>query len=94
MLGMGGIFVEVLKDVSFRICPIAEEDAQEMVRELRSYPILSGARGKKPVNQRALVSTLMKVSRLLLKENPKEFDINPLMADDKGCIAVDMRILR
>ena len=94
MLGMGGIFVEVMKDVTFRVCPITEEDARSMVRELRSYPILAGARGKKPVNERELVSTLMKVSHLLEKENPREFDINPLIADSQGCVAVDMRIIK
>ncbi|MCX8175158.1 MAG: acetate--CoA ligase family protein [Candidatus Micrarchaeota archaeon] len=94
MLGMGGIFVEVMRDVAFRICPIGEQDAQEMIHELRAYPILAGARGRKPVNERALVATLLSVSRLLLSEDPKEFDINPLLADDKGCVAVDVRMLR
>ena len=94
MLGMGGIFVEVMKDVTFRVCPITEEDARLMVRELHSYPILAGARGRKPINERELVSTLMKVSRLLEKEGPKEFDINPLIADSQGCTAVDMRIIK
>lgn len=93
MIGMGGIFVEVLKDVSFRVCPITREDAQEMIEELRSYPILAGARGRKPINMNALISTLVRVSELLQEENPAEFDINPLMADDNGCTAVDMRIL-
>jgi len=94
MLGMGGIFVEVFKDVTFRVCPIDERDAMEMISELKVYPILAGARGRKPVNRKELVSTLLKVSKLLQKEDPKEFDLNPLMADEKGCIAVDMRILR
>lgn len=94
MLGTGGIFVEVFRDVTFRVCPITEEDAGQMVRELRSYPILAGARGREKVNERALVSTLMKVSDLLLEEDPKEFDINPLIADSVGCTAVDMRIIK
>ncbi|MFA5930107.1 MAG: acetate--CoA ligase family protein [Candidatus Micrarchaeia archaeon] len=94
MLGMGGIFVEVMRDVSFRVCPITRKDAEEMVCELRAYPILAGARGRKPVNKAALVDALVKVSQLLQKENPSEFDINPLMADEKGCVAVDMRILK
>ena len=55
MLGLGGIFVEVFRDVSFRVCPITPEDAREMVHELRAYPILAGARGRKPINQPALV---------------------------------------
>jgi acetyl-CoA synthetase (ADP-forming) len=93
MLGMGGIFVEVMKDVTFRVCPITKADALEMINELKAYPILAGARGRKPANMDALAATLVKVSNLLLKENPREFDINPLMADEKGCTAVDMRIL-
>jgi len=94
MLGMGGIFVEVMRDVVFRVCPITRKDAEEMICELRAYPILAGARGRKPVSKPALVNALVKVSQLLQKENPAEFDINPLMADENGCIAVDMRILR
>ena len=94
MLGMGGIFVEVMRDVVFRVCPITKKDAEEMICELRAYPILAGARGRKPVNKAALVDALVKVSCLLQKENPAEFDINPLMADEKGCVAVDMRILK
>jgi acyl-CoA synthetase (NDP forming) len=94
MLGMGGIFVEVFKDVSFRICPLSKQDAQEMVHELKSYPILAGARGRKPIDKRALVSTLLKVSQLLVDENPAEFDINPLIAGPEGCTAVDVRVIR
>jgi acetyl-CoA synthetase (ADP-forming) len=94
MLGMGGIFVEVMHDVTFRVCPITRQDAEQMIGELRAYPILAGARGRKIVNRKALVETLLKVSRLLFEEDPKEFDINPLMADEKGCVAVDMRILK
>ena len=94
MLGMGGIFVEVYKDVTFRVCPIGKEDALQMISELRACPILEGARGRKPISMPALVSALLSVSNLLLKEDPAEFDINPIMADEKGCVAVDMRILR
>ena len=94
MLGMGGIFVEVMRDVVFRVCPITRKDAEEMVHELKAYPMLDGARGRKKVNQKALVSALVQVSKLLQKENPAEFDINPLMADENGCVAVDMRISR
>ncbi len=94
MLGMGGIFVEVYKDVTFRVCPITKDDALGMISELRSSPILEGARGRKPIDKAALVGALLSVSSLLLKEDPAEFDINPLMADEKGCVAVDMRMLR
>ncbi len=94
MLGLGGVFVEVFRDVSFRVCPITKEDASDMIRELRAYPILAGARGRKPINLSALALTLVKVSNLLQKEDPAEFDINPLMADERGCTAVDMRMLK
>jgi len=93
MLGMGGIFVEIYRDVSFRVCPITAGDAMEMISELRSRPMLEGARGRKPVSKGALVKALLSVSRLLQNENPAEFDINPLMAYENGCMAVDMRIV-
>ena len=94
MLGMGGIFVEVMRDVVFRVCPITVKDAREMINELRAYPILAGARGRKKVNMHELAITLVRASRLLESEDPAEFDINPLMADEKGCVAVDMRLLK
>lgn len=94
MVGLGGIFVEVFRDVSFRVCPITKEDALGMLRELKAYPILAGARGRKPVNEPAIASVMVKVSELLLKEDPAEFDINPLIADEFGCTAVDVRLLR
>ena len=94
MLGMGGIFVEVLRDVTFRVCPIQKSDALEMIGELRSRAILEGARGRKPIDKNSLAATLVKISQLLEKENPSEFDINPLLCDEKGCIAVDVRILK
>jgi acetyl-CoA synthetase (ADP-forming) len=94
MLGMGGIYVEVLRDFTFRVCPITRQDAEEMIFELRGHPILEGARGRKPVDKKALVGAMLAVSKLLLKEDPREFDINPLMASDRVCLAVDMRLLR
>jgi acetyl-CoA synthetase (ADP-forming) len=94
LFGMGGIFVEVFKDVSMRICPIAPEDAAEMIREIKAYPILAGARGTKPVDEEALIELLVKTSRLLVKENPKELDFNPVIADSEGYDIVDVRIIR
>jgi len=94
MVGMGGIYVEVLRDFTFRICPVTRDDVEEMLHELKGYPILEGARGRPPVNHKALVDTILSVSRLLLAEDPAEFDINPLMVNEKECLAVDMRILR
>ncbi|MEM4348550.1 MAG: acetate--CoA ligase family protein [Candidatus Anstonellaceae archaeon] len=94
MFGMGGIFVEVFHDVSFRVCPIYRSDAEEMIHELKSYPLLAGARGRKPINQNAVVSMMLKVSELLIKEDPLEFDLNPVIADSKSCTAVDVRLLK
>jgi len=94
MFGIGGIFVEVLKDVSFRILPIVKADAYEMIEEIKCFPILKGVRGKQSVDIELIVDTLVKVSDMVLN-NPKiqELDINPLIAYEKGISAVDARIL-
>ena len=94
MFGLGGVFVEVLKDVSFRIIPINRKDAKEMVEEIKGYPLLQGYRGKKPADLPALIEILLKISRLMEK-NPeiKELDLNPVVAYEKGALAVDARII-
>lgn len=93
MLGLGGIFVEVFKDVVFRLAPITEKDALEMIHELKGRALLEGARGKKPVDKKKLAGILLKVSRGL-EAHPEiaELDINPLIATDTGFKAVDARI--
>ncbi len=92
--GLGGIFVEVFEDVSFRVVPITKEDAIEMMKEIKSYKILKGYRGKKPADLEALTDILLKTSKML-GENPeiKELDINPVFALPKGAVAVDARII-
>jgi acetyl-CoA synthetase (ADP-forming) len=94
MFGLGGVFVEILKDVSFRIIPIKRDDAMEMIQETQGYKILKGARGEKSANINSLVSILLKISSLV-KNNPsiKELDINPLFVDEKGAVAADARII-
>jgi acyl-CoA synthetase (NDP forming) len=94
MFGLGGIFVEVFKDVSFRIVPINQRDAQEMIQETKGYPLLQGYRGKEPANIPALVEMILNVSKFV-EENPqiKELDLNPIFAYAKGAIAVDARII-
>ena len=92
--GLGGIFVETLKDVVFRVCPISLQDAEEMVRELKGFEILKGVRGMKPINFPSLYETLTKVSRLTISEKIKELDINPLFCDEHGCFAADIRIVK
>ena len=93
-IGLGGIFVEIFKDVVFRVCPISVKDAEDMVLELKGYEILKGARGKKPINFNTLYDTLVKVSRLAITQRIKELDINPLFCNEKGCFAADVRIIK
>ncbi len=94
LFGMGGIFVEVFRDYSIRICPITSKDAKEMVREIKSFKLLEGYRGKAGVDIKAVEKELLKVSRMLMKEKRiKEMDFNPLMATERGVIAVDARIV-
>ncbi|MGB6607132.1 MAG: acetate--CoA ligase family protein [Atribacterota bacterium] len=94
MFGLGGIFVEVLKDISFRIIPLEEKDAREMITEIRGYEILKGARGKSPLDIQAIEGVLMKISKLTM-ENPEisEIDLNPVFVFEKGLQAVDARMI-
>ncbi len=85
MFGLGGIFVEVLKDVSFRIAPLSPRDADEMVREIKSYKILEGYRGMPPRDIEAVKDIILKVSKLMLEVvEIKELDLNPVMLYAKG----------
>jgi acyl-CoA synthetase (NDP forming) len=92
MFGLGGVFVEVLKDVSFKILPVTEADIEEMIKELRGYKLLQGYRGE-AVDIPALKELLLKVSDLVM-ENPEisELDLNPVFLYPKGAMAVDARI--
>ena len=94
MFGLGGILVEVLKDVSFRIVPVTERDAKEMIREIKGYPILEGYRGQKPASIPALEKLIVKVSKFV-EENPqiKELDLNPIFAYPDKAVAIDARII-
>jgi acyl-CoA synthetase (NDP forming) len=94
MFGLGGILVEVLKDVSFRIVPVTERDAREMIKEIKGYPVLQGYRGQKPASVPALEQLIVKVSRFVEK-NPqiKELDLNPVFAYPDKAVAVDARII-
>jgi len=94
MFGLGGILVEVLKDVSFRIVPVSERDAAEMIREIKGYPILEGYRGQKPASIPALEELIVKVSSFLEKNlQIKELDLNPVFAYPDKAVAVDARII-
>ena len=94
MFGLGGIFVEVLKDVSFRIVPIQKVDAAEMIKEIKAYKILEGVRGMPPADQEMLVKILMATSKML-EECPeiKELDMNPIIVYEKGARVVDARVI-
>jgi acyl-CoA synthetase (NDP forming) len=94
MFGLGGILVEVLKDVSFRIVPVTERDAREMIKEIKGYPVLQGYRGQKPASIPALEQLIVQVSQFVEK-NPqiKELDLNPIFAYPDKAVAVDARII-
>ena len=94
MFGLGGVFVEVLKDVAFRIVPLAKRDASQMIREIKGYPLLEGYRGQEPANITALEDLLLKLSTFV-DETPqiKEMDLNPIFAYKNGAVAVDARVI-
>jgi acyl-CoA synthetase (NDP forming) len=94
MFGLGGIMVEVLKDVSFGIVPLAKRDAAEMIREIKGYPLLEGYRGQEAVDVSHLEELLLKVSDFV-EQNPEisELDLNPIFAYSDGAVAVDARVV-
>ena len=94
MFGLGGVFVEVLKDVSFRIVPITRRDARQMIEEIKGYPVLKGYRGQEPANIPALEDMLLTLSRFVeSRPEIKELDLNPILAYSDGAVAVDARII-
>jgi acyl-CoA synthetase (NDP forming) len=94
MFGLGGIFVEVLKDVAMRVCPITKEDAMEMIQEIKGFPMLTGLRGKKAANLDAIAEELLKVSDMLIKNKDiLELDLNPMFATCKDVVGVDARVI-
>jgi len=94
MFGLGGIMVEVMKDVSFRVVPLAERDAEQMIDEISASAILDGVRGQAPADKAAIKSAILKVSEFV-EANPdvRELDLNPMMIYADGAIAVDARIV-
>ncbi len=98
MVGLGGIFVEVLKDIAFRICPIVEAEAHDMIDELRAAALLNGVRGEAGVDKQALVDALLKIggdNGLMLTSGDEiaEIDLNPVIVSQKGAMAADARII-
>jgi len=94
MFGLGGILVEILKDVSFRIVPLTRRDAREMIREIKGYPLLEGYRGQEPVDVARLEETILQVSSFV-EAHPEitELDLNPVFAYSDGTLAVDARVV-
>jgi acyl-CoA synthetase (NDP forming) len=94
MFGLGGILVEVLKDVSFRLVPITPRDARQMIQEIKGRPLLEGYRGQEPADVEALEKLLLRLSDFVEK-HPEiaELDLNPIFAYKDGAIAVDARII-
>jgi acetyltransferase len=94
--GLGGILVEALKDVTFRVAPFGREDAEEMLDEIRAYSLLRGVRGRPPADRDAMIDTLLRIGQLVT-DFPEivEMDINPLMVYEqgRGAIALDMRLV-
>jgi acetyltransferase len=94
MLGLGGIFTEVLKDVTFRIAPLERRDAAEMITELKGYPLLAGTRGQGKRDLNPLIDLLMSVSRLITdRPEVRELDLNPVRVFEQGLVALDVRLL-
>ncbi len=94
MFGLGGILVEILKDISFRIVPLTMRDANEMIREIKGYPVLEGYRGQEPANIAVLEQMLLKVSEFVeSKPEIKELDINPIFAYRDSALAIDARVI-
>ncbi len=94
MFGLGGVLVEILKDVAFRIVPLVKRDAKEMIREIKGFPLLQGYRGSEPVDVENLENMVLKVSEFVDKTPAiKEIDLNPIFAYKDGAIAVDARVI-
>jgi acetyltransferase len=98
MVGLGGIFVEVLKDVSIRLLPVDEREAREMLKELRGYKVLEGVRGQKPRDMDALMKAMVGLSEIFAahRDHLSDMEINPIMVREqgRGAVAVDVRLVR
>lgn len=94
MFGIGGIAVELMRDVSYRLAPVSREEALEMIREVKSYPLLTGFRGAKPVDMDKLADAVVRISDIISEvDDIKEIEINPLIVSEKGAMAVDARVI-
>ena len=94
MFGLGGIFVEILKDVAFRIAPVTKQEAELMITEIKAYPVLKGYRNQPPLDINAIAEIIVNTSKLVTDHQEiKELDLNPIMVYEKGAKTVDARII-
>ncbi len=94
VFGLGGVFVELLKDVSMRLAPLTRKDCETMIEEIKGKKLLEGFRGKKPVNKKLIVDLLMKASKMAMNEKKiNEADFNPVIITDKKAYVADARII-
>ncbi|RMG00490.1 MAG: CoA-binding protein, partial [Nitrospirae bacterium] len=94
MFGLGGVYVELLKDVSFRVVPVTGEEIIEMIHEVKAYGLLSGARGQRPADIGAIVEVMERTNQMAMElPGIQELDINPLMVMEKGALAIDARVI-
>ena len=98
LFGLGGVFVEVLKDVALRVAPVTRSDAEEMIREVKGFPLLDGARGRPKADVDALADLILNVSRMAteLRGRVSEFDLNPVRVKPvgQGVVALDALVVR
>ncbi len=94
IFGIGGVSVELLKDVTFRLAPIKRNEALEMMKDVKSYPLLTGFRGARPVDLKRLADAIVSISGIITElDSIKEIEINPLLVYEKGVMAVDARVV-
>lgn len=94
MFGLGGIFTEILEDISFRICPVTRIDVKEMIHEIKGIKILKGYRNQKESDIEAIVNIVITISNITVNSPLiKEIDLNPIMLYEKGAVAVDAKVL-
>ena len=94
LFGLGGVFVEVLKDASFRVAPMTDGDSLQMIEEIRGYPMLKGIRGEPASDQGAIIQIIQAVSKIMLENDQiQQLDLNPVIVHPKGAAVADARVL-
>ena len=94
LFGLGGVFVELLKDASFRVAPMTHDDSRQMIEEIRGYPMLKGIRGEPASDEEAIIQIIQAVSKIMLENGQiQQLDLNPVIVHVKGAAVADARIL-